>query len=426
MLKFITNITFIMIIFVLATALPLSTDIITLNISQPIVDPVNETESPETPLAFVWEETDKDDSTWTLKFTSNKSPMSEEWLNDFELMIDGNKSMQMVYPLADYAIIEAYSDHYLVKVSLIDLFNGQSEDYYAIQLNASSDNIDSNRVETSYSTYTYTGSYSGSSVQLEDYMTLYYPSEDYSELIPVSMEVQTRDNRWRSLYSALSRGDISNLGLYQGYPIMPHSPNIRISDFIATVYLYSDELLPFEGKFDVITESISRSLLSLGYINGVKFVVNDQPTGTFEGVDLNTTFRYDTEIVAYSAYKSSTNQFFIYPVHVMSSQGLSIEDQIFKLWETLKYSNNDSEYSVESTQLIPIDVELIEYDLSNGVLSLTFNDRFNTLYQDKPWLLELLNDSIVETFTSISGVDQVQFNGLEAPLGSKKLLNIIR
>lgn len=431
MLKFITNLIFIMIIFVLATALPLSTDIISLNITQPIVDPVTEIGPISEPLVLTWEEISQDDTTWILKLSANRDTVSAGWLNDFQLIINGQKTDESKMPFNNLAVSETMTDHLRVEIPLTDLFSSYPQDFYTLELKASelkvsSSDFTSNSIVTNYSTYTYTGTYGGSSDQVEDYMRLYYPNETYTELIPVSMKVEPRDNRWRTLYSALSRNEIDNLGLYSGYPIVPYSPNIRISEFIATVYLYSDELAPFEGKFDLVSESISRSLLSLGYINGVKFIVNDQSTGTYENIDLNTIFNYDSELTAYSSYKGSNDQVYLFPIPLQVSEDSTFDQQISLIWSTMKYENSEVSYPEKSMQLIPPQVELLDYSIDNSILTLRFSEDFNLLYNDIPWLVDLMNDSIIESFCSIPQVEQVQFNGQSSPQSPKNLINIIK
>lgn len=426
MLKFITNLIFIMIIFVLATALPLSTDIISLNITQPIVDPVTETGPISEPLVLTWEEISHEESTWILKLSANRDSVTTEWLNDFQLVVNGQKTDESKSPLSILAQSETMTDHLRVEIPLTDLFSSYPQDFYTLELRASGGDFTSNSVMMNHSTYMYTGSYGGSSNQIDDYMRLYYPNETYTELIPVSMKVEPRDNRWRTLYSALSRSEIDDLGLYSGYPIVPYSPNIRISEFIATVYLYSDELAPFEGKFDLVSESISRSLLSLGYINGVKFIVNDQSTGTYENIDLNTVFNYDSELTAYSSYKGSNDQVYLFPIPLQVSEDSTFDQQLSLIWSTMKYENPEVSYPETSMQLIPPQVELLDYSIDNSILTLRFSEDFNLLYNDIPWLVDLMNDSIIESFCSIPQVDQVQFNGQSSPQSPKNLINIIK
>ncbi len=418
MLKFATNIMFILIIFVLATSLPLSTDILTLNLSQPIIE--NPDESPVVVVSDITIKSSSDymitDGNLSFSLISSTEQFPKDLLSHFTLNLIGNKSQGSTLPLDQVAQLSPNSvgtaREYTVDLSSV--LESLPKDYYIVQIAPDKDYAptqNSESLEHMVSTYDFGFIYNGTSNVLPSGvigMTLYYPTPDYEMLVPVTRVVPTPDNRWRSLYTQLAGGSKPGLGLIEGEQVIPHSPNIRISNGIANVYLYSQSLTGFEDKFSVITESIAQSMLSLGFISDVNFLVNDSDTGSFGDVDLSKSYANGNSVIGYVGYNSDSEYAFLMPLTKMVGPDVQLPDRINEIWNILKFNDSEITYSEEWIQLVPPQVEMIDFNLEGDLLTLNLNEVFNTITTTESVESKMLIDSLIYSFTSITEVNRIK------------------
>lgn len=436
MLKFATNIMFILIIFVLATSLPLSTDILTLNLSQPIIE--NPEKIPEVIVSDITIQSTSDqmitDGQVLFSLTSSTDQFPEDVLSHFTLYLNGNKTQQSAYKLSELVkmLPQSSSNTREYSVDLNALVDTLPKDYYSIQIISDEDYAPTQNSETLdfiTSTYDFGFNYNGTSNYLNPGvmgMTLYYPTPDYKMLIPITRVVTTPDNRWRSLYTQLANGSKPGLGLIEGEQVIPHSPNIRISNGIAKIYLYSQSLTGFEDNFSIITESIAKSMLSMGFISDVNFLVNDSDTGTFGKVDLSKSYSTDNKIIGYVGYNSNSEYAFLMPLTKTIGPDTPLTNQIENLWSILKFNDSEMNYGDEWVQLIPPQIELLDFNLEGDLLILNFNEAFNTFSSIESAESRMMIDSLVYSFTSIAEVNRIKItvNG-SAPTNQELTTEIV-
>lgn len=418
MLKFATNIMFILIIFVLATSLPLSTDILTLNLSQPIIE--NPTETPVGIVSDISIESSSDyvitDGKFSFSLNSSTEQFPEDLLSHYTLNLIGNKGQSSIHPLDQLTQMpsNALGSIREFTVDLSPILDSLPEDYYFIQIVSDKDYAptqNSENLEYVASTYDFGFKYNGASRSLsagQMGMTLYYPTPDYGMLVPITRAVPIPDNRWRSLYTQLANGSKPGLGLIEGAQIIPHTPNIRISNGIANIYFYTQSLTGFEDKFSIVTDSIAKSMLSMGFISDVNFLVNDRDTGTFGDVELTKSYSYANTLNGFVGYNSNSEFAFLMPLTIVVGPDLPMSDQIEQLWNVLKFSDSEITYGDDWIQLVPPQLEMIDAGVEGDLLTLNFNEAFDTFTTVDSVESKLLIDSLVYSFTSIPTVNRIK------------------
>lgn len=418
MLKFATNIMFILIIFVLATSLPLSTDILTLNLSQPIIE--NPDETPVAVISDITIQSNSDyfisDGKFSFSLTSSTEQFPEDILSHYELTLNGNKNHSSTHALSEVATMQPQTvsniREYNVDLSSITEF--LPNDYYSVQIISDKDFVPTqNSEDLNYmtSTYDFEFIYNGTSSTIPSGlmgMTLYLPTQNYQMLVPVTRVVPTPDNRWRSLYTQLASGSKPGLGLIEGDQVIPHSPNIRISSGIANIYLYSQSLTGFEDKFKIITDSIAKSMLSMGFISDVNFLVNDRDTGTFGEVDLTKSYTNERTLNGYIGYNSNSEYVFLMPIGKNIGPDQPLDVQIETLWNLIKFTDSEFTYNDSWIQLIPPQIELLDYSIDGDLLTMNFSNAFNTYASAESIEFNLMIDSLVYSFTSIPEVNRLK------------------
>ncbi|MDH8677644.1 GerMN domain-containing protein [Fusibacter bizertensis] len=410
--RILPNILFIVIIFILATAFPLSTDILSLDLSQKIVDkPVEEVVITPKLSTVIPEKQDSilnPELYFDIKSTTSVFPA--ELLSNYSVDIYSATEKVATIPLINFkaVTISNVENQKRISVPKIDLLAGQVEGYYTFKLVEDHKSYD-------YNWYASNINYSKVLLQTTDQvssgnlgMTLYYPTSDYQYLVPISRIIKTPDNRWRTLYTALTNGPKSGLGLYENAPIIPYAPNIKISKGIASIYMYSANLAGFEDKYPLVVESISKTFMSLGQLEGVNFLLDDSSNKTFSGVDLRTTFTSVQENSAYMAYNKDSNYLLLLPLALTTS---NFDDQVNEIISALK---GHSESSSDLIAVIPEEVTLQGYTLNGSNLQLNFSENITKVLTDYPEYERLMFKALLYSCTSLENVNtlQIQANGV--------------
>lgn len=428
LLKFFSNLLFVLIIFMLATALPLSTDILSLNFSEKIVDVPTDTVTPiDITYHLSSDEVGMLVDTVNIIFTASDGVADASALSDYTLVVSGNKGYQNTLSLDDLYLSAQYVENGRLHIAFspASMLSSLPQDYYRFMVKPSDESEDvsfesglsgDSEVLSFYATnyafdegISYLGTSNATRTGYTN-MTVYYPNKDYTQLIPVTRQVVTPDNRWRSMYSLLFNGPASGLGLLEGVQIIPHSPNIQIVNKIAGIYLYADQVAEYEDRFPVVAAAISKSMLSMGYIDGVRFYIDNAGIGTFGGVDLETVYTRDSALTAYVGFQGAgSDVLMLAPIEYTAETQVGT-DAIDTLWTVLTTLGDQGQQDSELIQLVPPTLSLLDYTLENGVLTVNFNDVFNHYYEASPILRTLFIDSLLYSFTSLPDVNTVQFN----------------
>ncbi|GAB6106306.1 GerMN domain-containing protein [Fusibacter bizertensis] len=431
--RILPNILFIVIIFILATAFPLSTDILSLDLSQQIVDqPVDEvviTPKISTVLPELQDSILTQELYFDIKSTTSVFPA--DLLSTYSLDVFSSTKKVKSIPLSDLTAVKVSDiDHQKrISISKSTLLEGLDEGYYTFKL------VEDNKTQD-YSWYASNVNYSKVLLKTTNQVSngnlgliLYYPTSDYQNLVPISRIIKTPDNRWRTLYTTLLNGPKTGLGLYEGTPSIPYAPNIKISKGVATIYMYSANIAGFEDKFPMVVKGISKTFMTLGPLDGVNFLLDDSSNKTVSGVDLKTTFTTGQEKSAYVGYTKDSNYMMLMPLPLSTS---TFDDQVNEIIKILK---GHTELASNVFSVLPDEITLQGYTLSGSNLQLNFSANIDKVLSAYPEYELLMYKALIYSCTSLEGVStvQIQANGVNvsnslidfnAPVSADKYLNL--
>ena len=403
------NILFILILFILATAFPLSTDILSLNLSQKIVDkPVEDILiDPELSTVLPTESDSLLNAFMTFDIESSTSVFPDSFLKAYTIDVVSKDAVVASKPLSElnYEVLDNTQNMKTVKISKSEILEGLALGYYTQTLKA-----DDKAFEYTWygSNLVYDKTLLKTSNTLNKGQTslmLFFPTSDYKNVIPVTRHVATPTNRWRSLYTLLTNGPKTGLGLYETAPVIPYSPNIRIANNVANIYLYSKDLANYEGKFPVITEAITRTFMTLGPLEGVSYLVDDSKAAPFSGIDLAKTYQQSLLNNAFIGYSHDTPQMLLMP---LSLQTTTLDERIREAWDFMQLNTDTSRLTADMIQSIPDEITLVDYTLDATALTLNVSSSLQTIYDSGTIYNDLLLKSILYTYMSFPEVETVK------------------
>lgn len=421
MLKFLTNLLFIFILFILVSGVPVNTDILDFNPFQPVVE-----EQDETPIIATYTLDPSEESVsainpsqFAFDIQSSEGPVADAITNQITLTLEGN-GIETITQSADLLNFENMTSptvdqkHY--EFALDDISPQLPIGEYTLTIEATPDDTFENpftgQLSYSFSIIDLNKTYIWSSQK--EYanlltMTLYMPTTDYEYLIPLTRTVNYPSNRSRTLYKALHQGPNHDLGLLKTESVIPYASKIYVSNGLASVYIYSPEQDAYEDKFDKVVESITNSLCSLDFIDRVTFYLDDRQE-SFGGVDLTQTFEPTNQDNVYLGYSHDSDYMMLIPIHLsdLETQTDNSDDQINLVWDVLNGHNQSYTPSEGIFASVPSNVSLNSYTLTDGVLILDVSQAFADAYNGENEYINLMMDSILYSYTSIEGVDSVE------------------
>lgn len=410
------NIIFLCILFLITTVLPLSTDILSLNLSQKIVDkPVEDivlepeltTVLPTTPDTII-------NSDIMFNIQSNMTLFPTDILSGFQLLVMKNDLSVAEYRLDELSpeIITVSEQERTIKINKQKLLETLPPAYYDVVLYEDSELLDYVWQSSSinYNKVLLATKNTLASKQLS--MTLFIPTQDFKYSVPITRHVQTSENRFRTLYNTLLNGVKPELGLNELKPLFPASPNIRVSSKVANIYWYPANLIGFEEHLPVLSTAITKSFMSLGGVDGVKFVINNKTSGTDFGFDLAKTYVDSSINNAFIGYSHNSDYMMFLPMP------LSSQDFDARVEEALKVLKFESayNYSEDMIQTLPTEVDLLDHQLNGTELTLTLTENASNLFKNHPEHEKLMIQSLLYTFTSFPEVETVIIKVGTSPL----------
>lgn len=401
------NILFLLILFMLATAFPLSTDILSLNLSTKIVEkPVDEIviEAKMDPvLPTEPDSITKETVSFEIKSTTGTFPSN--MLAEYEVLVYRQDTLVDRIPLAELSptIAEAVDSKKEISILKSDLLGSAPTGYYTIKLSHKEASLDYTwfGVNMTYDKALLATSNTLSATQLG--FTLFYPTMDYGNVVPITRFVNLPDNRWRALYTALTNGPKAGLGLTDKIPAVPFAPNIRISSNIANVYMYSANLAGYENRYDTVVDAVTKTFMTLGPLEGVKFFVNDS-SNAFSGVDLAATYTQKAQSSAFVGYSHESAYMMLLPISLKSTD---FDERIEEIWQTLKLNATEASQIEGVIQTIPDEVILESYNLDGRTLTLDLNVSPVALFGASADYEKLMLNSILYSYASMPEVDAI-------------------
>lgn len=410
------NIIFLCILFLITTVLPLSTDILSLNLSQKIVDkPVEDivlepeltTVLPTTPDSII-------NADVMFNIQSNMTLFPNDLLSGYQLLVMKNDLSVAEFRLDELSpeIVSVSEQERTIKISKQKLLETLPSAYYAIVLYEDSELLDYVWHSASIDDQKVLLSTKNAIPAKQLSMTMFIPTQDFKYSVPITRHVQTSENRFRTLYNTLLNGVKPELGLNELKPLFPASPNIRVSSKVANIYWYPANLIGFEEHLTVLSNAITKSFKSLGGIDGVKFVINNKTSGTDFGFDLSKTYVDSTINNAFIGYSHNSTYMMLLPMPLTSQDFDSKVDEALKV---LKFESAYN-YSEDMIQTLPTEVDLLDHQLNGTELTLTLSENASHVFETHPEHEKLMIQSLLYTFTSFPEVETVIIKVGSSPL----------
>lgn len=266
-------------------------------------------------------------------------------------------------------------------------------------------------------------------------LTLYFPDNEWSNLIPITRVIPYTNMPLRATINELYLGPKPSIGLPTESPI-PRINDLNLNRDIARLFLPSDMgvYTDFSTNARIAFDSFVKSLTSINEVSAVQFYINRLIVSeSFHGISVDKPIYEDISPKMYVGYKTDTNRILLLPI-VSNNRDLAIKSQLIeKTFEELKHSTNVDLYSHRIHPPIPEGVDLLNYNLSNNILSLTFNEKFINLLEDTNDMGGFMLDALLHTYTSFPDVDSVKFsvegsqtenNILNTPMKASRYFNL--
>lgn len=413
MVRFVANFLFVLIIFVLSTALPLSMDIFSFDLSPVIVsEPTGEDKTFQV-AQYTVTVSKTDQSTLILDVKTTQGVLDDYWKNNLILEAQGRKGTPPL-TVNTLSLVANESVPNQFKLDLKALLDSALSDNYTFKLlvNESASNITLNG-ETTID-YTYVNpdlKYTQAIPELVKPLSrvvLYYPTEDSTQLIPVTLDLNIDANYWRLLYDYHSSKVPSGLGLKSPSPIIT-SPNIQLKNKVAYIYHYAADIEGRESDIAISQQAVAKTFLKNGTYNAVQFMFGNQMPKDLGGVDWSKPYNRTDTANAYFGFETNGNRLLLEPLVL---EGLTLEptaDNLKKIWAILTFKDTAYPYKANWLPLIPSDLTLNGASIENGILSLDFSDRFNQYAVETPELFNAFTDSVLLTYRSLPSVTAVKF-----------------
>lgn len=240
-------------------------------------------------------------------------------------------------------------------------------------------------------------------------LTLYFPDNEFNHLIPITRIVRTNTYPLTTTVRNIEQGPDKNLGLPTGSPIPVGSSAGKVGD-TAHVRLPRDisEFDHGSAKATTAINSFVRSLTSLDEITAVQFYLTSQQLNDpFHGIDIDKPFLPPRNIEIYTAYITNTDRFLLEPVPFDMFGNQNNNNDIKAIFDAMKFKAIHEIYNTKRHPIVPNNVKLLDYNINNKILTLTFNKEFIKAYEHSPDRHKMMVDGIVFSFMSLENIDTI-------------------
>lgn len=256
------------------------------------------------------------------------------------------------------------------------------------------------------------GTYLGAGLDIKNWetgLTLYFPDNEFNYLIPVTRPVRSNAYPLTTTVRNLEQGPSKDLGIPIGSFVPMGSSAGRVGN---TAHIR----LPGNiGEFEqgstgatIAIDSFVRSLTSLDGISKVQFYLTGQyANDPFHGLDITEPFNKLDEPEIYTAYISDTDRFLLSPVPFSSFGTQFLDINIETVFKLMKFMPMYEIYNSKRHPLVPSHIDLLEYSIDDGLLTLIFNEEFARAYENNPERHDMMVDGIVLTFMSMEDIDSL-------------------
>ncbi len=424
MFRFLSNMLFIVILFLLVTVMPLSKDILTINIFQPVIEKPTEVVPVETTFALEGNFSSIDYTPDEIEFSIVTTPhaFSEALYSQVEVSVYDGDQLISTTNLSELSpsLISSTENSDQISFSLKTITDVLKANSYRVEIKGTTDSpfeedlqlIISNEKFDKLALNSLTEAPAGKLT-----ISLYYPTEGYEMLIPISRTVNYPENRSRTTLKELDKGPASGLGLPTGDTIWPYASKLSVKSGEASVYIYWPEYNAFENNFKPAVDAITYTLTSLDFIDQTNFYIDSNKPKSFGGVDLKQSFVPRTQNIAYLNYSKDSDYMLLAPLPleslIMSSTDDLSTDVISNakiLWQALStpiYGTDLEKNSKYLSGTIPGGTELKSVTLESGSLMLGVDSSFSNSFNGHEAYINQMLLSISKSFASLENVTDV-------------------
>jgi len=236
-------------------------------------------------------------------------------------------------------------------------------------------------------------------------LILYFPDTEFINLIPITRVIPFTTKPLRATLNNLLAGVDESLGLPLG-AFTPDRIRLGLENRTAQLFLPSDI-----GRFEtnstdarIALYSLANSLNTITAVNRVQFYFNNQIVRDgFHGHAMDKPY-YSTNSNIYVGIRTKTNRVLLAPIPMVNF------DSIENIFNQLKFNYNREQFSFNTLSTIPTEVVLNNYSIEGKVLKLNLSPSFLTFHRENEALQNLMVESILYTFTSLTNVAHVQFD----------------
>jgi hypothetical protein len=236
---------------------------------------------------------------------------------------------------------------------------------------------------------------------------LYYPDNQYMYLVPVTRTVPRQESVVRYLINTLSDGPKSSMGLTEGSPI-PYIPYIWMSGSTSTLSLPSGDLGIYDDGSSVslfAAEAITRTLRDNLGIEEVQVLINKQAAATaLHGMDISTPWKTKGGPMAYICLETETGKLVLAPAKLEAN---SYDDAIEQMFTAFKTGTANETKSPNALAFLPSSVDLLDYKISEGVITVDLSTDITKLYSERTDLANMAVEALLNSFTTLMNVDKV-------------------
>lgn len=253
----------------------------------------------------------------------------------------------------------------------------------------------------------------------EMYITLYFPNDNHEYLVPISRKIPKTGEIYRKIINNLLLGANPSLGLNSGSPI-PHVPRIWVSSGMATIYLPNN--IGIYDQSSTVSQSALNSfvntLTSLNGIDRVKFLKGGREVERFfHNTYIKEPFQRNSFPRVYLGLQTNTERLLLAPIEI-SENNIEMEQLVKNIFNSLQTGIVNNYHHESLLALIPRSVELLNYEHSNNLLTLNLSKDFINIYNKEDGIKKMMLDSILYSFTSIPEVDKISIKVNGNPVDS--------
>lgn len=423
MFRFLSNMLFIVILFLLVTAMPLSKDILTINIFQPVIEKPTEVVPVETTFALEGNFSSIDYTPDEIEFSIVTTPhaFSEALYSQIEVSVYDGEQLISTTNLNDLSprLVSSDQNTDQISFSLKSITDVLKANHYRVEIKGTNDSPFKEALTMTISNEKF------DKMALDAIneapvgklaMRLYYPTDGYELIVPVSRLVNYPENRSRTTLKELDKGPVAGLGLPVGDAIWPYASKLSVKSGDASVYVFWPEYNPFENNFKPAVDAITYTLTSLDFIDQTNFYIDSNKPKSYGGVDLKQSFVPRTDNLAYLNYSKDSDYMLLAPISIelvnQNNEVLSTDvlSNAKVLWSTL--SAPHLSISLEKTSpyisgSIPTGTELKAVSFEAGRLTLGVDSSFSNAFSGHEAYIKQMLLSISKSFNSLEGVNEV-------------------